>query len=149
MYICTPVIIHTHTYILVTWASCSPEGQRAKKQSFWVCAWGPSQTSQTLLRETLAIQLSKHILQDHPSQSCGPRGTLISAVGQGNPTLQPGHGAPGTASMPPWHPLLLWERAPCSCIPQRSTRGGFDVCFLVTSATWSLIITGCTLPCVC
>lgn len=39
MYICTPVFIytHTHTYTLVTWASCSPEGQRAKKQSFWLC----------------------------------------------------------------------------------------------------------------
>lgn len=124
MYICTPVFIytHTHTYILVTRASCSPEGQKAKKQSFWVCClgfitdrsvWGFC-WSQTLLRETLATQLSRHILQDHPvpvasvchpGRSRAPRGTPISAVGQGNLTLQPGHGAPGTASMPPWHPL--------------------------------------------
>lgn len=73
----------------------------------WGFCW-----SQTLLRETLANQLSKPMLQDHPvpvASVCqpgrprAPRGTPVSAVGQGNPTLQPGHGAPGTASMPPWH----------------------------------------------
>lgn len=74
-------------------------------------------------------------------RSCAPRGTPISAVGQGNPTLQPGawgtrHCLHTTLAPTPCH-RHMWKMAPCSCIPQRDTRGWFDVCFMVTSATGS------------
>lgn len=52
--------------------------------------------------------------------------------------------AMGHQALPPHHPGAhschghMWKGAPCSCIPQRNTRRWFDVCFMVTSATWSL-----------
>jgi len=47
LYTCIPIIVYKYTQrriaILLMWASGSSASQRGKKQSFWYCAWGPSQ----------------------------------------------------------------------------------------------------------
>lgn len=151
MYICIPVVTytHTHVYILVTWASGSPESQRAKKRSCWmwclgsiremrVCGFSvaPDAVEGNLGHPPEQTQkcISQNILRNHPvpvaavchpgtwagagGRSRAPRGTPISAVGQGNPMLQPGawgtrHCLHATRAPTPCHGHI-WKRTPCS-----------------------------------
>lgn len=102
---------------------------------------------QTLLRETLAIQLRKHkgasfritlcpwplcaILAPGLVQEAGlvpPEGPLSLPWGKATPCCSQGRGAPGTASTPPWHPVpatgTCGKWLPAAAYPRRTPEDG-------------------------
>jgi len=75
-------------------------------------------------------------------QVCARRGTPTPAVGQGNPTLQPGSPGPRhclcARPLPAAHRGDVRRRAPCCDIPRINAGVLFAACLLVTSSTQTL-----------